>query len=261
MATKRSPEVIEITETTVLAVEVAVVSKTPVILNRMSMKAKQDLFLPAGRKNSASRAGSMKHDPYEEFRASAYRLHEEDAPTLLAIPGAAFKGVIRDAALDLPGATKSQIGRLVWVEGYNLPIWGVPKMFISVVRNSDVNRTPDIRTRAILPRWCTRLTIQFVTPLINEHTVLSLLATGGLTNGIGDYRPQKGHGTFGQFRITNLDDPEYLAVMAGGGRVIQEDALEDPDPFDAESAEMLSWFDREVGRRGLSRTTRSGAAA
>lgn len=39
-----------------------------------------------------------------------------------------FKGAIRSAALDMPGAKKAQIGRLTYIAGDFVGIYGVPKL-------------------------------------------------------------------------------------------------------------------------------------
>src|SRR5512139_3772325 len=96
MATKKAaaPSVIEIPETTISTLEIGVLGITPFLHNRMSEKARHELLLPKGRKNAAERASTLKHDPVEEFRASVYRLAEDDAPTLLAVMASAFKGTM-----------------------------------------------------------------------------------------------------------------------------------------------------------------------
>ena len=78
----------------------------------------------------------MKHDPIAEFRASVYRMPKDDDPTVLAILPTAFKGAMGTAALDMPGAKRTQIGRLVYVHGELLPVYGVPKVFMAVMNPS-----------------------------------------------------------------------------------------------------------------------------
>ena len=94
------------------------------------------------------------------------------------------------AALDLPGARKAQIGRLVQVkEGtYRdlIPIYGEPQLLMSVTRSADMNRTPDIRSRCIIPNWAAQITISFVLPTLRETAVVNLLAAAGITAGVGD---------------------------------------------------------------------------
>lgn len=253
MATTRkgaeSP-VLHILETDIGGLTLGILGHTPYLHNRMSEKARRTLLYPSPRKNTAERASSLKHDPVEEFRASPYQLlDDDDAPTLLAVMASAFKGAMMTAALDLPGVSKAQIGRLVWVEGHYIPIYGTAKLHMSVTRSADIGKTPDIRTRAITPEWGTVITISYVRPLMTEQTILNLLRTGGKSSGVGDWRPEKGKGTFGQFEVVNTDDPRLVERMKNG-REVQVAALEEAACFDSESTELLGWYEAERKERG-----------
>jgi hypothetical protein len=241
---------IEIPEPSYGQIGVTILGSQPIILNRLAEKARRELVLPEGRKTAAAKASRPKHDPLAEFRASPYRLTEDDAPTLLAHLGSALKAAMMTAALDLPGSTKTQVGRLVWVVEERIPIWGEPQMLMSVTRSADINRTPDIRTRVIVPRWAARATVQFMTPLLNEVAVGNLLVGAGLSAGLGDWRPEKGKGTYGQFRLVNADDPD-VAEVCKADRAVQIEAMETPVAYDDETAELFAWVQDEYTRRGF----------
>lgn len=253
MATKKSADSgeIQIIEINTGTITVAVVGTTPLILNRMAEKAKHELLLPKGKKTAAEKASSLKHDPLAEFRASPVRLRDDNASTLLALPSTAFKGAMRTAALDLPGAKKSQIGRLTYIPGEFVGIYGVPEVFSTIVRSADMNRTPDVRTRCIVPKWAAVLSITFVRPIMREQAIANLLAAAGITVGVGDFRPEKGAGNYGQFEVVGADDPRLLEIMAAGGRDAQLEAMDNPEAYDEDTEELLSWFDVEVRRRGF----------
>lgn len=253
MATKKSADSgeIQIIEINTGTITVAVVGTTPLILNRMAEKAKHELLLPKGKKTAAEKASSLKHDPLAEFRASPVRLRDDNASTLLALPSTAFKGAMRTAALDLPGAKKSQIGRLTYIPGEFVGIYGVPEVFSTIVRSADMNRTPDVRTRCIVPKWAAVLSITFVRPIMREQAIANLLAAAGITVGVGDFRPEKGAGNYGQFEVVGADDPRLLEIMAVGGRAAQLEAMDNPEAYDEDTEELLSWFDVEVRRRGF----------
>lgn len=224
---------------------------TPLILNTMSEKVRNQLLLPPPKKNAADKASTLKHDPLTEFRASAYTISDNDAPTYIGFMASAFKAALKSAALDLPGASKSQIGRLTYVEGDLVSIYGVPKLLMSVVRSADMNRTPDIRTRAILSEWACSVSITFVMPLLREQAVVNLLAAAGITQGIGDWRPQKGSGSYGQFALVGIGDADFDRIVATGGRDAQMAAMAEPECYDDETEKLLSWFDVESKRRGF----------
>ena len=226
-----------------------ILGTSPIILNRMSEKVRQELLLPKGRKTAADKAGSLKHDPLSEFRSSPYT-NEGDGPTYLQLLSSMFKKAMMTAALDIPGARKSQIGRLVYVEGDRVDLFGVPQIFLSVTRSADMNRTPDIRSRAIIPRWAAIIRIAYVKPMINETSVLNLLSAGGITAGIGDWRVEKGSGSYGQYTIVDESNPEFKQLMQEG-RDSQVEAMQRPEPYDGETKELLGWFETEAWKRGL----------
>jgi hypothetical protein len=228
-----------------------ILGTSPMILNRMSEKVLHELLMPKGKKTTAEKAGSLKHDPIAEFQASPYRNPDENSPTLLQHLSSAFKGALKSAALDLPGSSKSQIGRLTWVNGERVSIYGIPQIFMSVTRSADMNRTPDVRTRAIVPKWCAQISVSFVQPILRAQSVANLLASAGITQGIGDWRPGKGSGTYGQFVLADKDNKDMLHLMKTAGRSAQIKAMENPTPYDDDTAEMLAWFGVEAKRRGF----------
>lgn len=225
---------------------IPIVGDSPLIYNAMSAKAKHELLFPR-KKTKADREQNMKHDPISEFQNSMYR-RKKDGPTRLIFPASAFKAAICNAALEIPGATKAQMGRLIWVVGNSVDVYGIPKLLMSVVRSSGIDRTPDIRTRAILPQWCCQVKVQFVANTLNETNVVKLFATAGIVIGIGDFRQEKGKGNSGQFHIAPLDD--LLDIMKKGGQKEQDQAMANPDCYDIESRELLTWFEEEKTRRG-----------
>jgi hypothetical protein len=226
-----------------------VLGTSPIIMNRVSQKAGRELLMPKGKKNATERATTLKHVPLDEFRASPYTLPSGD--TLLAVLSTAFKSALRSAALDMPGMKKTQIGRLTFVDGEYVGVFGVPRLLMSIVRSADMNRTPDVRTRLIVPAWAARVQVTFVEPLIKVQAVANLLAAAGITIGIGDWRPEKGAGDYGQFRLVDRDDATFARIVAEGGRAAQQAAMDTPVAYDAETAEMLEWFTEERAARKL----------
>lgn len=251
-------------------VKLVLLGETPLFINRLSEKAKHELLYPKGRKSAGERAHTMKHDPTEEFRNSPHVLGrwdrrplnegevrlalDSDLPTLLAMPAAAPKKAMAQAAIDLPGdAKKAQIGRLAWVRGQLLPVYGIPKLSIASVRNSDMNRTPDMRTRCVVPQWMIPLEVEFVSPILNATVIINLAVAAGMFVGLGDWRNEKGSGTFGQFEVLSQaqakQNPLYLELLKQG-RAAQIEAMDNFEPFDPESLELLTWFEAEKKVRG-----------
>lgn len=230
--------------------EACIVGVSGMLHNRMSEKAKHELLLPHGMKTRADKASKLKHDVLEEFRNSPYVLRDPKAETYLAVLACSFKKAMVGAAGLVPGAEKKMIGQLVWIEGERLNLWGIPQLSMMVVRQKGIDKTPDIRTRAITPEWATRLKIRYVQPHLNAKSIATLLATAGLTQGIGDGRNEKGSMTYGQFAVVDQDDERFKRIIKTGGRKTQAAAMDDPTLYDAETEEMYGWFQQEVERRG-----------
>lgn len=220
------------------------IGTAPILHNCMNEKARHELLLPTGRKTEAEKKSTLKHNPIDEFRASIYR--SKEGPTLVQHLSSAFRGAMRSAALDLPGVTKAEIGRLLWVEGDRIDIYGVPLLDMRIVRQAGMNRTPDVRTRCIMREWACEITISFTKPQLKEQAVANLISAAGLYIGIGDYRNEKGAGNYGLFRICPDDDVDYQRIVATGARVVQEAAMHEPESFNEETEELLSWYQDAV---------------
>lgn len=249
---KKSSGELNVIRVTRERVTLCVKGVTPLIICRMSEKAKRELLLPKGGVTAGDKKTKLKHDPYAEFVSSPYTIEDDVAPTLLACLSVSFKHAIGAVAVDLPDApAKAQIGRSTYVENELVPIYGMPQLMMSVVRNSGINRTPDIRTRCIIPKWAAYVSITYATPIISQDVIVNLLANAGIMNGVGDFRAQKGKGNYGTWEIVEENDPEFQEII-GVGRAQQLAAMDDPECYDEESREMYSWFEAEAKRRGFS---------
>jgi hypothetical protein len=244
-------ESISILEVEKATMDFHVLGTSPLIMNRMSQKVWHELLAPKGKKTAADKASTLKHDPIKEFRDAPYRMENPNSPSLLGILPTAFKRAMGTAALDMPGAKKAQILRLIYIEGEMLPVFGIPKVFMAITRSADMNKTPDVRTRAILPEWACKISVTFTKPIMREQSIANLLAAAGLQSGVGDWRQEKGSGSYGAFKIVGPDDEDFNRIVQTQAREAQEDALLNPIAHNDETSEMLSWFDVEISRRGF----------
>jgi len=240
-------EAIEVEPLRVGSMQVWLRGLTPLICNRLAAKARRELLLPKGRKSTAEKQQSLKHDPVAEYRDSM-NTRAGVGPTRIVFPAPAIKGSMATAALETKGTNRTQIGRLVWVKDYSVDVYGVPELFMSIVRSADMNRTPDVRTRAILREWCMPATIQFVKPQMSEQAIMQLLSNGGIIVGVGDFRQEKGKGNFGQFSV--VAEADCKDIIKAGGLKQQDVAIKNPVCFDSDTEELLSWFQTEVKARG-----------
>lgn len=229
-------------------VTMRVIGSTPMFYNAMSVKAKRSLLIGGGKK-TASEKKEIKHDPETEFRDSVYKTRT--GPTLLAFPAAGIKNGMATAALVTDGVKKTDVQRLIFLPQEKISIWGRPYLRMDVVRSADMNRTPDIRTRAFLPNWCAEIDIAFVTPNLSVHSIGSLLNNAGLVSGLGDFRQEKGKGSYGTFRLVSSEEDEALwqELVTNEGREAQESALAEPETYDDETRELWAMLRQERMRR------------
>jgi hypothetical protein len=242
----KKEETITVMEIQQGAVKLAVLGRTPIILRRMSVKVELDLLFPQPRANAAARAAKLKHDVYAEFAASPHTLDDDNAPTYLALQSTSFKKALMGAAVDVPGLARAKIGRMTYVCGDRIPIYGIPQMMMSVVRMADINHTPDVNTRVIVPEWAAVVEVEFVRPLLNEQSICNLMAAAGVLQGVGDWRPEKGSGNYGQFRICGVDDPDFQRVVKAGGRAAQIAAMAKPDCYNDETRTLLAGYEERL---------------
>ena len=170
----KNQEAVNVSQIQMVTRAVKLIGRTPLFCNRMSAKAKQQLLIGAKRKTAAERT-LIKHDPIAEFRESMLIEPTMDMNSVVMFPAVAFKGAMATAALVVPGITKTSVQRLIYIEQEYVPIYGVPKLRMDVVRSADMNKTPDIRTRAFFPQWGTELTLSYASDTFGQTSILSLL--------------------------------------------------------------------------------------
>jgi len=225
------------------------IGTTPLYFNAMSVKAKRSLLLGGGKKTTAEKR-ELKHDPEQEYRDSVYI--QSSGETLLCFPAPGVKGAMSTAALETPGVTKTSVQRLIFLPQQRINIWGRPFLKMDVVRSADMNKTPDIRTRAFLPRWCAEVDIAFVIPTLSAHAVASLLKNAGVIVGIGDFRQEKGRGSFGTFAVAGEDLGEWSDEwdeIASEARDAQQDAMDNPVCADEDTRELMTILQDERLKR------------
>lgn len=230
-------------------IRLKMIGMTPLYFNAMSAKAQRDLLIGGGKKTTAEKK-DIKHNPEQEFRDSVYRL--TSGPTLLGFPAPGVKGAMATAALETKAVTKSSVNRLIFMPEQKIKIWGKPYLKMDVVRSADMAKTPDVRTRAFLPEWCAEVDVAFVTPTLSAHAVVALLANAGVIVGIGDFRQEKGRGSYGTFSVAGDDLGDMQDVwdrITAQGRDAQEAAMESPECADEDTAALMAILRQERMRR------------
>lgn len=225
-----------------------IIGQTPLYQNRMSAKARQQLLVGSKRKTKIERL-EVKHNPVQEFRDSAEII--PDGPTALGLRVTAVKAAMCTAALETPGLTKTSAQRLLFMPGEFAALYGTPLLKMDITRSADIAKTPDVRTRAFLPKWGAEIEIQYILPQLSVSAVVTLLCNAGVLVGVGDYRQEKGKGAYGAFRVIGEgeDDPEWSDLIANHGREVQQAALDSPECFDRDTLDLMTFYADEVARR------------
>lgn len=229
-------------------IRLRLIGQTPLFMNRMAAKAKQQLLVGGRRKTQSERA-EIKHDPFTEYRDSMERIG--DGPAALGLRVVAVKAAMCAAAIETAGITKASAQRLLFLPGELVPLYGVPMLRMDVVRSADINRTPDVRTRAYLPRWGAEVEVHHVLPQLPVASVVTLAFNAGILIGLGDFRQEKGKGSFGSFRVITAETPdkEWDELVKDHGRAAQLKAIDKPQFADDDTADLMDYFSEEAKRR------------
>jgi hypothetical protein len=132
-------------------------------------------------------------------------------------------------------------------------IYGTPYLDMRIVRQAGINKTPDVRTRAVFKQWGGKVTVQYTTGIVKESYIANLMANAGNITGIGDGRIEKGTFAFGGWDVVAEDDPKLLDLMKNHGRKVQVAAMDHPVASNEDSEELLAWFETELVKRETDR--------
>ena len=223
------------------SVTIQLTGVSPLYMHRLSEKAKRALLVGEKRKTQTEKS-FLKHDPVEEFKSALYRIPGRHPKTEIFMPATALKGAICTAALETELIAKTQVQRLVTVTGQFIPIFGIPKLKLDVVRQAGVTRTPDIRSRPYFETWATEATIEFISPQLKHADIMALIENAGQICGIGDYRQEKGRGDYGRFCASKAIAPDLMNLKA------QRESIEDPLPADDDTADLLAFWMTEKAK-------------
>ena len=223
-------------------VTIQIVGKSGLYCHRMSAKAKNQLML-GGRKKSAAERVELKHDPLAEFIDSMHVRPGMFEGTDIVFPAMALKSAMATAALVVAGIRKTDVQRLVYIRDEFVPVYGVPRVRMDITRSADINKTPDVRTRAYFSKWATQITVEFIRPVLSYTAIMALLYNAGVVCGIGDFRQEKGKGSYGTFEPTT-SIPAALMDHAA-----QRVALADPEPDNEETRELIEVYQDAAAAR------------
>ena len=178
---------------------VPIVGTSPLIVHKFSEKAKRQM-LDA---QQGKKAPKVARDPEGDYLSSMYR-----TPDGYGFPAVAFKSATVSAArLYAKSVKMTHLRASLFVKGelhpefdaqQLVPIVGEPRMREDVVRLG-ISGT-DLRYRAEFTEWSAVLDVTYVPAMLDQASILSLIQTGGMTIGVGEWRPER-DGDFGTYQI------------------------------------------------------------
>lgn len=152
--------------------------------------------------------------PEEEAEASAYRLSND----VLYMPADAFRSALIDGATGLRIGTRG-LPKIISTTTFVVP--GHEYCMLADPETGEMLTTYEIdtrrvviqgngimRSRALVPRWATQVTLEFDTSSVKESLLLQVMNLAGHRVGVGDYRPRppiwaKGKGgPYGRFEAS-----------------------------------------------------------
>lgn len=248
MASKKTQEVFQIEPIKTRNIILHVVGTSPFIMHRFAKKAWQEMLYPAAKKNRNEKESTLKHDPLLEFRESCYICRDPKAPALFHIPNNMLRDSMATAAVDIPGAAKAELKRLVACVNETVYFYGIPSLGMNMVKEGGMTKTPNVRTRAFFQRWACSVEFRYKVNPLTDSQIINLFGAAGQIIGIGDWRPQKG-GQYGTYRVCSPNDKEYQDIIKKENRATQQLGYDHPDFFDNNTEELMSWYTEEVARR------------
>lgn len=176
---------------------------SPLIVHRFSEKAKRQMLDAMQGKKKVKTI----RDPQTDYEEAFYRWHDNTSgETGYGFPVIAFKAAtiaaarLYDKSITMTGLRQQLFFRgLIGDDGQQIAVLeGEPTMREDVVRLG-MSQT-DLRYRPAFNEWRTTLEVTFISTSISQSSVLSLIDAGGLSVGVGEWRPEK-KGDFGTYEI------------------------------------------------------------
>ena len=119
-------------------------------------------------------------------------------------PASGLKKAMVSACRQFKGVAMTEVRGLFFVCGEYIPIEGLPEMdqfWRRIGGKGPGTGTPDIGIRARFNEWSSTVLIKYNADAITLDSIVNLLSTAGFSVGLGEDRPEKTGGTFGQFEV------------------------------------------------------------
>lgn len=183
---------------------ITLVGDTPLIVNKFSSKAKQEMFDKQTKKAKTARAAK---DPEQCFRDSLYILSQSKGGEIVyGIPAGGLKKCAVSACRFVNGVKMTHAKGAFQVLADALtnlvPINGSePEMREDIVRIGNFgNKVADLRYRAMFREWKVKFAVKYDADLISAEQLANLYDVAGFSVGQCEWRTEK-DGNFGMFHV------------------------------------------------------------
>jgi hypothetical protein len=206
---KPKKETLTITEPNIKMVKLKIVGTAPYLQCRFAAKAINKIMTKQQAGSAATKGKRAVHPPRDyddDFKGACHKMTDGH----YGMPATAFRQAAISACrlVNFKG-TLAKLSIFVDADGYDevdatplVRIDGKPEKHVMMGRNSDMNRTPDVRVRAIYKKWSAVLTVRFDADQFQPADIVNLFKRIGQQVGIGEGRPDSrnsagmGLGTF-----------------------------------------------------------------
>ena len=224
--TKNEGMDINIQDVQMKIMKVRIIGDTPLIEHKWSEKAKKEMLdKQMGKKTKVKEV----KNPVRDYADSVY--YVGDVPEILknvpddidfetaqaaidsahyGFPASAFKECALSAGFQQGLLAKKTTARGAFriigdeQNGEMVRINGECVMREDMVRIGGISKVADIRYRGEIRNWSAELTITYLSTISPEQ-IVALLNVGGMCNGVGEWRNEKG-GSFGSFHVATGDE-------------------------------------------------------
>lgn len=184
---------------------IPIIGLTPLIMHNFSAKAKKQMLDAMQGKKKLKEI----KDPEKEYDDAFYKFKDGR----FGFPSMGFKRATVSACRHYGKSVSMVItmqsifvrGELGVDDKMLVPINGIPHIREDVVTVGMGGH--DLRYRPYFSDWSADLEVTYVSTTISRDSVLSLVEAGGLTVGVGDWRPEK-KGDFGTYAIDQTKNVE-----------------------------------------------------
>ena len=206
---KTGKERVTITAPKIKTIKIKIIGTAPYLQCRFAAKAIAKIMTKQQAGSTATKGKKASHPPRDyddDFKGAIHK----SADGWYGIPATAFRqAAISACRLVNFKATLAKLSIFIDAEGYDevdstplVRIDSKPEKHVMMGRNSDMNRTPDVRVRAIYKKWSATLTVRFDEDQFHTADVVNLFMRIGQQVGVGEGRPDSrnsagmGLGTF-----------------------------------------------------------------